>query len=143
MGIARTMKCKPSCKADLIPVDTVANALVAIAWQTARCPPPAATMPVYNITTGNLNPTTWEMFLEYGRDIAIEKPSIRMVRVPVSVPRGDSVNKFGHYLTRFFSETLFAYVMDFLIILFGHKPLYVQSYFNNQIIRCSYHSNLF
>lgn len=124
LGIARTMKCCPNITADLIPVDTVANALIAIAWQTGRrSSSPTDSIPIYNITSGTVNPTSWEKYLEYGREIAMAKPSIRAVRVPASVPRGTKVNLFGHYLTRFFSETLFAYMMDFLIILFGHKPL--------------------
>jgi fatty acyl-CoA reductase len=117
------MNCQPNKVADLIPVDTVANALVAIAFQTARCPVPSAPIPVYNITSGNVNPITWEMFLEYGRDIATQMPSMRVVRIPVAVPRGTHVNAFSHHFTRLISETLFAYVMDFLIIMFGHKPL--------------------
>ncbi|XP_078154590.1 uncharacterized protein LOC144549710, partial [Carex rostrata] len=36
------------------------------------------TLPIYNITSGDVNPTTWEEFLEYGREIAFSMPSEKM-----------------------------------------------------------------
>lgn len=118
------MKFKPNCVSDIIPVDTVANALILIAWRTAQQTQPSKDpVPIYNITTGNLNPTTWEEFLNYGREIAMKMPSIRMVRIPATVISGDGINVFYHNMIKLFSETLFAYLLDFIIIILGHKPM--------------------
>lgn len=117
------MNCRPNFTSDLIPVDTVANALIAIAWQTARKPPAGAAMQVYNITTGDVNPTTWEKFLEYGREIAMEMPSLRMVRLPAQVIRGEGRSPTAHKLTKLFSETLFSYLVDLVLLLIGQKPM--------------------
>lgn len=151
LGIARSMHCRPNYKADLIPIDIVTNALIVIAWKTAvthreehrelnnntvlpngepnglsgKCSTgkPTSTLPIYNITSGDVNPTTWEKFLEYGREVAFSMPSIRMVRLPATAPRGDKVNWYGHMATKLFSETLFAYLIDFMLILIGQKAL--------------------
>ena len=150
LGIARSMHCRPNYKADLIPIDIVTNALIVIAWKTAIthraehremnnntyiAPPetgangkfasvkPTATLPIYNITSGDVNPTTWEMFLQYGREVAFSMPSIRMVRLPATAPKGNKVNWYGHMATKIFSETLFAYLIDFMLLLVGQKAL--------------------
>lgn len=126
LGIARTINYKPNSKADLIPVDTVANALIAIAWKTAQDPPVGKPLKVYNITTSDVNPTTWVKYLEYGRVIAMQMPSMRMVRVPAQVVHGDSVNQVYHKFTKFFSETLFAYFVDLILLVLGYKPLMIR-----------------
>ena len=123
LGIARTIQYKPNCLADLIPVDTVANALIAIAWKTGIDPPIAKPMKVYNITTSDVNPTTWVKYLDYGREVAVQMPSMRMVRVPAQVVHGDDINQVSHRLTKIFSETLFAYFVDFVLLVLGYKPL--------------------
>jgi len=127
LGIARTMHCKPKNIADLIPIDIVTNALIVIAWKTASefknqqfennnnvrskedSPSSSITLPVYNITSGDVNPTTWENFLKYGREIAFSMPSTRMVRLPAEAPKGVEVNWYSHMFAKIFSETLFSY----------------------------------
>lgn len=135
------MHCKPNNKADLIPIDIVTNSLIVIAWKTAsdyhkqqslnnnnemsfdKSKSSSSTLPIYNITSGDDNATTWEDFLQYGRDVAFEMPSIKMVRLPAQAPKGDSVNWYGHIATKFFSEILFAYLVDFLLLIIGRKAL--------------------
>ena len=150
LGIARSMHCRPNFKADLIPIDIVTNALIVIAWRTANQykeqqqpielnnnqtysqdkfkstnSPTSSTMtlPIYNITSGDVNPTTWEKFLEYGREVAFSMPSMRMVRLPATAPTGDHVNWYGHIATKLFSEILFAYLVDFILLIIGQKTL--------------------
>ena len=124
LGIARTMVFKPRNTADLIPVDIVANALIVIAWSTAVHS--KSQLKVYNITSGDENPISWQKYLEYGREMAIEKPSIRVVRPPAQVMTGDGVSQINNFLTKWISEVLFAYFVDFIILLFGRKPILVK-----------------
>jgi len=141
LGVARSMNCRPNYTADLIPIDIVSNALIVIAWKTAtdhktkqlesnnnnseEVDKSSSTFPIYNITSGDVNPTTWENFLEYGREVALSMPSIRMVRLPAKPPKGEKVNWYGHVATKIFSETLFAYLFDFICLIIGKKPLMV------------------
>ena len=46
-----------------------------------------------------------------------------MVRLPAIAPRGDKVNWYGYRATKLFSETLFAYLIDFMLLLIGQKAL--------------------
>ena len=123
LGIARTMRLKPNCTSDLIPVDIVVNALISIGWFTAQTT--STNLKVYNISTGTTNPITWYDYLQFSREEAVRAPSIRTVRPPASVACGQGVSKVGHFLTRWISEVLFAYIMDFILILAGKKPMMV------------------
>lgn len=124
LGIARTMVFKPKNTADLVPVDIVANALIVIAWSTATSK--SCKLKVYNITSGNQNPISWQKYLEYGRDMAVENPSIRVVRPPARVMTGDGVSHLNNFATKWISEIFFAYFVDFLLVLLGKKPLMVK-----------------
>jgi len=81
---------------------------------------------VYNITSGNTNPISWQEYLEYGREAAIERPSIRVVRPIATVMKGDGVSKFNGFLTKYVSEILFAYFIDLIMIILGHKTIMVR-----------------
>lgn len=124
LGIARTLRFKPGCTADLIPVDVVVNALISIAWHTAQTALPDR-LPIYNITTGTTNPITWYDYLLYSRKQAMRAPSMRMVRPPAQVVGGEGVSLVSHCLTKWISEVLFAYFLDFLLILTGRKAMMV------------------
>lgn len=127
LGIARTMEIKPNKVADLIPADAVASALIAIAWNTGLNTKngnnngEAHNLKVFNITTSSVNPISWEKFLSYGREAAVEYPSEKLLRPPVKVMHGDNVNKFDHLMTKYCSELLFAYFVDLLLLLLGQK----------------------
>lgn len=123
LGIARTMRFKPNCTSDLIPVDIVVNALISIGWYTAQTS--TTNLKIYNISTGTTNPITWYDYLKFSRDEAVRSPSLRTVRPPASVVCGQGASKMSHFLTRWISEVLFAYIMDFILILAGKKPMMV------------------
>jgi fatty acyl-CoA reductase len=125
LGIARTMVFKPKNKADLIPVDIVSNSLISIAWRTAM-DGRTEKLKIYNITSGDSNPISWQQYLEFGREAAIETPSIRVVRPLATVMRGDGVSKFNDVMTKWVSEILFAYFVDFIMILLGQKTIMVR-----------------
>lgn len=124
LGIARTMVFKPKNTADLIPVDIVANALIVIAWYTATSE--SSKLKVYHITSGDQNPISWQKYLEYGREMAVEKPSTRVVRPPAQVMTGDGVSHLNNFATKWISEVFFAYFVDLILVLLGKKPLMVK-----------------
>jgi fatty acyl-CoA reductase len=135
IGVARTMDLNPSCTADLIPVDVVVNSLISVAWYTANNP--ATELKVYNISTGTLNPITWHDYLNHSRDEALRAPSMKMIRPPATVAVGQGASKVSRYLTKLFSEVLFAYMIDFLLIVIGRKPILVSI-----VKRMHHHSSL-
>ena len=59
------MRVKEFGVADIVPVDMVNNALLAISWCTGLSP--TTTQPIiYNFTGGSLNPLTWHGLCELG-----------------------------------------------------------------------------
>lgn len=127
LGIARTMYLKPNCTSDLIPADTVVNGLINIGWYMATINSKDNNnqddekMKVFNITSGDVNPVTWEQFLSYGREAAVEAPSLQVLRPPVKVMQGNRVSKFDHLMTKYFSELLFAYLFDCILFIVGQQ----------------------
>lgn len=124
LGIARTMYFKPNCISDLIPADTVVNGLIAIGWYMANTHAGQShgeKMKVFNLTSGETNPVTWEQFLSYGREAAVESPSLQMLRPPVKVMQGNHVSRFDHLITKYFSELLFAYLIDCILFILGQQ----------------------
>lgn len=83
--------------------------------------PPKSDLKIYNITSGEANPITWKQYLEYGREEAIDKPSMRVVRPPAQVMDGEGVSKVNNLVTKWVSELLFAYFIDFILIITGGK----------------------
>lgn len=124
LGIARTMCFNPNNTADLIPVDIVSNALINIAWYTA-CHD-SSDLKVYNITSGSVNPISWYQYLEYGRNMAIEYPSTRVVRPPAKVMTGKGHSPLSNFFTKWISEVLFAYLIDIILFICGQKPMMVR-----------------
>ncbi|ELT90499.1 hypothetical protein CAPTEDRAFT_100698, partial [Capitella teleta] len=60
LGLIYPIAGTPSLKQDIVPVDLCANAIIALGWSTAVAKP--SRIPVYNFTSGKLNPCTWGDF---------------------------------------------------------------------------------
>jgi len=58
LGALHTMPGLPDCIMDVIPVDLVANTILAASWYTAHNPP-GKRLPIYHISSGTANPVTW------------------------------------------------------------------------------------
>lgn len=121
LGILRNIDWNYWGVADMIPVDTVANTMLAVGERTARLNDPKQ-MLVYNCSTSSLNPITWGQGFELLREQSIKAPPYKMLRVPISVPRHKRANKFMFKLTKL-SEILFAYFVDFILMLCGQKQI--------------------
>ncbi|XP_075232805.1 fatty acyl-CoA reductase wat-like [Lycorma delicatula] len=63
-GIMRIMECDPDLKADVVPVDMVANAILASAWHldNRRNKDSIEDPPIYNMVSSTRNPITWLYF---------------------------------------------------------------------------------
>lgn len=120
LGILRNIDWNYWGTCDFIPVDFVVNTMLAVAERTARLHPKE--IKVYNCSTSSTNPTTWGRCFETLREESSKAPPYKMLRIPIKPPKHKRANKFGFFMTKL-SEILFAYFIDFLLVLCGQKKL--------------------
>ena len=120
IGVLRNIDWNYWGVSDFVPVDQVANSMLAVAERTARLHPKE--IKVYNCSSSSLNPATWGQSFETLRRASVEVPSIKMLRVPIAVPKHREANKTTFALSKL-NELFFAYFIDFLLILCGQKRL--------------------
>eukprot|EP00092_Neocalanus_flemingeri_P036689 GFUD01039944.1.p1 GENE.GFUD01039944.1~~GFUD01039944.1.p1 ORF type:complete len:515 (+),score=130.04 GFUD01039944.1:51-1547(+) len=117
-GLLRTVYCKREKIADLVPVDIPINLAIAVAWKTASQPSNA--IPVYNCTSGSINPISWGQ-LETLTLASIRKyPMERVLRYP-----GGSYNEYAwvHRICQIALHSAPAYLMDTVACVMGKKQV--------------------
>ena len=120
LGILRNIDWNYWGTSDFVPVDYVCNLMLAVAERTARKFPKE--IKVYNCSSSSLNPTTWGECFEVLRKESVKAPPYKMLRTPIEVPKHKRANKLGFALTKL-NEILFAYLIDFILLLCGQKRL--------------------
>ncbi|KAL8568138.1 hypothetical protein ACOMHN_027661 [Nucella lapillus] len=120
-GLLRCMCGNFHCTADLIPVDIVTNAIIAIAWYTGVERP--STTLVYNCTTGQMNRLTWGEVERMSYEYFMKNPCNTIARIPNPRFTPSSLWKTVN-LT--FDHLLPAYLMDAYLRLVGRKPMFVK-----------------
>ncbi|KAJ2954254.1 hypothetical protein O0L34_g2503 [Tuta absoluta] len=122
-GVIRTMLCDGRLTAQVIPVDTAINALIAIAAIEATKQEKSETIPVYNVNIGHQKPTTWGDVLTIAKEYGRKRP----LSWPLWYPNGDiTTNATLHEFRRIFYHLLPAYIIDLLLLLTGQKRLLVR-----------------
>lgn len=116
-GILRSMRGDGDMCTDLLPVDFVANALIAAAWDTAVTK--WCKMPVYNCTTSSDMPVTWNEFVKIGQDLYMQYPSPRMLWYPSGAIHR---NCLVHIICLILFQFLPAIIVDTAFVLTGKKP---------------------
>lgn len=120
LGILRNIDWNYYGVCDLIPVDCVVDCMLTVAERTPRLYPKE--IKVYNCSTSSLNPITWGEGFEIMRAESFKAPPYKMLRIPIQVPKHRRANKIGFALTKL-SELLFAYFIDFILMICGQKTL--------------------
>lgn len=120
-GLLFVMHGDIGCTADVIPVDTATNAMIAVAWHTAVEKPSEPL--VYNCTTGQMNKLTWGMFQDNIRAHFLTNPCNKMLRVPNP---SFTLNTFWRDTRWFFDQLVPAYLMDFWLRITGNRPMFVR-----------------
>lgn len=82
-------------------------------------------LPVYNVTSSNVNPLSWGGLYEHYRRRFVETPPIRIVRPFIEVPVQKGPHPIFYPLNRYLNELLFAYFFDFVLGLLGFKQVMV------------------
>ncbi|KAL0851956.1 hypothetical protein ABMA28_000237 [Loxostege sticticalis] len=122
-GVIRTMLCDGSLYAQVIPVDTAINAIIAIGMIEGSRTDKPELIPVYNVNIGHQKPTTWGDVLQVAKDYGRKYP----LEWPLWYPNGDiTTNKTLHEARRIFYHLVPAYFIDFLMFIFGQKRFMVK-----------------
>lgn len=140
-GILRTMYVNPDCICDAIPVDIVANTIIAAAWHVANLnetykrtltPEPGSSNSiktkrtnssepyVVNCTSGQINPITWGEVRSLSHPWLVKYPMSEMFRYPG--PTFVS-NKTVNRMLVGIEHELPTYVIDLLFKTLGHEPI--------------------
>lgn len=123
LGIARTMEMHCDYKADIIPVDFVANSLIVVGYNTAVHP--EQRKQVVHITSGEGNPIKWGQILDFARVSALANPSIKQIRPIAKNPISSHglMGKANFLFTKFFSHFVFALLFDLMLVVMRRKPI--------------------
>ncbi|KAJ3618778.1 hypothetical protein MTP99_005590 [Tenebrio molitor] len=135
LGILRSMHAKKSYPAHVVPVDYVANCVLAAAWKAHR----SGTTAIYNYIGHNKNIMTWGRFVEIINPACWEFPSEKFLwyfRFKIRE------NELWHKICVFFLQTMVAYFIDFVLICVGRATIAVKNYrrLNNMMDLISYFS---
>ncbi|XP_059620438.1 putative fatty acyl-CoA reductase CG5065 [Phlebotomus argentipes] len=122
-GVIRSMLCNGEYRAEVIPVDIAINGLLTIAYTEGQAAFKRKDIPVYNITCTEGKKVTWGEVLELGKKVAYEYP----FEAGVWYPNGTiTTNKIVHTLSVILFHWIPAYLIDFLMFLFGQKRFMVR-----------------
>ncbi|XP_041977375.1 putative fatty acyl-CoA reductase CG5065 [Aricia agestis] len=122
-GVIRTMHCYGYYHAEVIPVDRAINAIIVIPFYTDKKIDKPSEIPVFNLTTGDDRSITWKEVLDVGKATVRKYP----FEGPLWYPDGNiRHNKLIHEICVFFYHILPAYLIDFLLLIFGQKRFMVR-----------------
>ncbi|KAI1289356.1 putative fatty acyl-CoA reductase [Halotydeus destructor] len=123
VGILQAVDWDYNVKADVCPVDLLANMLITSAWHMATQRP--GTLEVYNMSSTNLVPMASGDFMAHARIVNEKYPSIYNIRPPAHPPK-KRPHPLVHAIERFLYHVLFAYLIDFVLLLVGQKRIMVR-----------------
>jgi fatty acyl-CoA reductase len=122
-GVLRTMLFNPKACADLIPVDTVINLMIAVAWYTATQRPNS--IMIYNCTSGLCNRISWGDIERIAFPILLQYPSAQIFRYPGG---NFKESRFLNEICCLFDHIIPAYFFDAFMALTGRKRMMVRLY---------------
>ncbi|XP_023212310.1 fatty acyl-CoA reductase 1-like [Centruroides sculpturatus] len=127
-GLISTMWTDEGKRLDLIPADTAINLMLAAAWRKTIIPHRREDeIPVYNCTSGSINPLTWRMLLECLTVLRWNYPSENMFLYP------ETVSKRNYYWNRVciaMQHYFPAMLYDTFQVAVRRKPMMMKIYKN-------------
>ena len=127
MGLVRTLYAKREKKADFIPVDVVINTLCAVGAKVGSDGPNTSSddIPIYNCTSGGKNPLLWGLVEKTVTDNVRDYPLENALFYPEG---GFKESLLEDRICQFWLHILPAYIIDFLTMIVGGKPMLVKIY---------------
>jgi len=124
-GLMRTMHVGKEKVADLIPVDVVINCMIVAAWKRGKAESnnnfTSEPIPIYQSTSGNLNPITWGQIEEWAL-LSIRKFPLDS-NTMVWYPGGSFKTSAWHdVISRVMFHYLPALLVDLVMILLWKRP---------------------
>ncbi|KAK9872040.1 hypothetical protein WA026_015290 [Henosepilachna vigintioctopunctata] len=140
LGLLRSLHGDKKNLAEMIPADYVTNAGIAVLWEIASnrelntndesktiegSNSEDEDVPIYNIVSSPEAPITWNDFTTYAEKHTPEVPSELQVWKYFFALRP---NRLHHLLAVFLLHTIPAYIVDFVCLCIGKKPMMVKGY---------------
>uniref|UniRef100_A0A336MTV2 Fatty acyl-CoA reductase n=1 Tax=Culicoides sonorensis TaxID=179676 RepID=A0A336MTV2_CULSO len=122
-GILRTLYCKGDLPTCYIPVDTVANATIAIAWDRG-IKTQSHILPYYNIVESETC-ITWDGALNVGNVDVFVNPYSKMMWYPFG---GNEGNYYKFKILFFLLHYIPGFFIDLIMILMRRKPVFTKLY---------------
>jgi len=117
-GTIRSIICNDRYLVDIIPVDIVVDSLIVAAWHTSTFR--RGSIPVYNCTSGTLNPIYWHELGNLTLKHSLTTPSKYLQWYPGF---SFTTNRFKHAVKDTLLHSLPAFLVDILLRLQGNKPI--------------------
>ncbi|XP_014251336.1 putative fatty acyl-CoA reductase CG5065 isoform X2 [Cimex lectularius] len=117
-GTIRSIICDEKYLVDIIPVDIVVDSLIVAAWHTANFR--KGSVPVYNCTSGSLNPIYWHELGKLTLKHSLTMPSKYQQWYPGF---SFTTNRFKHNIKDLFLHTFPAFITDVYLRIKGSKPM--------------------
>ncbi|XP_067132219.1 putative fatty acyl-CoA reductase CG5065 [Centruroides vittatus] len=125
-GILRSMLCDQAKIFDFVPSDAVVNLMLAAAWRKSITPHRSEDeIPVYNCTSGSINPFTWSQFYKCLNTHYWKYPSENTFLYPSKIPKK---NYYRNRLCIAMHHLLPAMLADVFQVAVGRKPKMMNIY---------------
>ncbi|XP_066251791.1 fatty acyl-CoA reductase wat-like [Euwallacea similis] len=141
VGLLRSLLGNKNNKAEMVPADYVVNSSLASMWDVAtikslnknkefedpecREDKLEKNIPIYNYVSTPQNPLTWERFSILIEKHAKQIPSEKVMWHFMFKMRS---NYYEHIIAIFLLHTIPAYLVDFVLLCLGKKPMLVKGY---------------
>ncbi|XP_055680430.1 putative fatty acyl-CoA reductase CG5065 [Lutzomyia longipalpis] len=118
LGINRTLYSNPDNVADYTPVDIAVRAMLSAVWKRGT-QEPIDPLPIYNCSTSDVRPTTFDEVVALGKDLAPQWPFDKTLWYP----GGNVTNwKMYNYIKVILLHVLPAIIIDTAFKISGKKP---------------------
>jgi fatty acyl-CoA reductase len=116
-GVFRSMLSDLKASADFVPVDTVVNLMIAVAWNITIQRPNGVML--YNCTSGQSNGLTWGEAEKINYPLILQYPSTQIFRYPI---RNFIESRYLHK-TYWLFDHMIAYIFDATMAIMGRKQM--------------------
>ncbi|XP_022224530.2 putative fatty acyl-CoA reductase CG5065 isoform X1 [Drosophila obscura] len=122
-GVIRSMICNGDLRSEVIPVDIAINGLILLPYHNSFVEQRPLQIPVYNLTVGDAKKRTWKWVMDVGRDLGKTYP----FDAGLWYPDGNMTSsKLYHTFCTIMFMWLPAYIIDFLLLIFGQRRFMVR-----------------
>lgn len=107
---------------DFVPVDVVANGVLATPWFMSKS---NTNFKIFNLVRKDFIEGDWDSyeFLKAGQRSFMKAPPSIVMRPNHKPSRFNARPRWKYLIERFFYHTVYAFLLDIIIFILGHRPL--------------------